>query len=113
MSQVIWFISRNVDTTEGRGPMIPLDCSFTSKEQALRYVATLDCPYASSIDRKLPEIQRANEMIRQCWYKVEPLGLFETAEEANITKQQAEVEKIFNSVPANLRKQLAERLKKE
>lgn len=112
MSQVIWVISRNVDTSEGRGPMQPMRCSFTSKEQALRYVAALPWPYSNATGRALPEIQRANEMIRECWYQVEPFGLFEMAEDANTAEQEAEVEKIFNSIPTTLHKQMIERLKK-
>ena len=115
MSQNVFIIVRNSDTTEGRGPMTPvLDGAFTSELEAFRYIGSQVWPYKenSPAVAALSLESRGMGMCKECWYKVICIPLFSHAEDASEEKVNAEVQKLIGAIPQHLRARVAQNLLK-
>jgi hypothetical protein len=115
MKQEAFIILRNMDTTEGRGPMLPVqDAAFQSELEAFRYIGSQVWPYKenSPAVAALSLESRGVGMCKECWYKVVAIPVFKYAEDASEEKVNVEVQKLIGAIPQHLRARVANKLLK-
>lgn len=93
--QTVYQILKNADTTEGRGPMIPMEIAFEEDHEAYAYIGKqLVDPYNSSKNISNYVIKGKN-MCNAGWYSVNRIYVFATESEATHEQEGLKVKKLL------------------
>src|SRR3954451_13026482 len=94
----VWATYRNIDMTEGRGPMV-LDKVFTKEEEAQAYIMTKD-----GVMGRKPSNFGATSWDGMGGWKVEPIPVLDGLDDAHEYAHQVNVRKAYQKLTSEERK---------
>jgi hypothetical protein len=94
----VYTILRNADFTEGRGPMVATGVAFFDEKQAYHYIGSTQADPYNTNKNIVDVVTKGEALVKQCWYQVKEVQVFNSTTEAIEFNTEAAFKKIISSL---------------